>query len=277
MRHGQRSADADPRSLDVAGRDLPFRLASIGTGEAEAGQPHPPRRCGVSPSQQSRAGRQNGQPRRVRPGSWSALPANPSASRSAQGSTSASKRRSSPFPDGIAATLATRGIGGGGCASTPGLDPVPGPRTGGSLASRPERPVCHGRPGRETRKLIPCRGLPPRNRCAPRKRRSAHRTPMSFARSGTAPTRSAGYRPTRPRRAARLERPCRRSPLALRGLSGSSHKRKRATAAARTTPKRSESPTTGHPMVGKSAAGTTANAALKFRRPVGQRVMRRCN
>ena len=38
---------------------------------------------------------------------------------------------------------------GGWCASQPGPEPVPGPRTGGSLASRPERPVCHGRPGRE--------------------------------------------------------------------------------------------------------------------------------
>ncbi len=51
--HGQRSAGADPRSLDVAGSDPPFRHASIGTGEDGAGQPHPPRRCGVAPSQQS--------------------------------------------------------------------------------------------------------------------------------------------------------------------------------------------------------------------------------
>lgn len=39
--------------------------------------------------------------------------------------------------------------GGGGkvCATTPGLEPVPGPWTGGSLASRPDRPVRHGQTG----------------------------------------------------------------------------------------------------------------------------------
>jgi len=51
--HGWRSADADPRSLDVAGSDPPSRQTSIGAWEDGAGQPHPPRRCGVAPSQRS--------------------------------------------------------------------------------------------------------------------------------------------------------------------------------------------------------------------------------
>ena len=59
LHHGQRTADAYPPSLDVAGSDPPSRQTSIGTGEDGAGQPHPPRRCGVSPSQQSLSGRPN--------------------------------------------------------------------------------------------------------------------------------------------------------------------------------------------------------------------------
>ena len=53
---------------------------------------------------------------------------------------------------GAGATLRGRRRG---CASTPGLEPVPGPRTGGSLRSRPERPVRHGRTGRRGRKTLP--------------------------------------------------------------------------------------------------------------------------
>ena len=53
LHHGQRSADADPRSLDVDGSDPPSRHASIGIGEDGDGHPHPPLRCGVAPSQQS--------------------------------------------------------------------------------------------------------------------------------------------------------------------------------------------------------------------------------
>jgi len=47
--------------------------------------------------------------------------------------------------------------GGGGkvCATTPALEPVPSPRRGGSLASRLDRPVCHGRTGRGGRKTFP--------------------------------------------------------------------------------------------------------------------------
>ena len=50
LRHGRRRADADSRSLDVAGSDPPSRHASIGAERDGAGQPHPPRRCGVAPS-----------------------------------------------------------------------------------------------------------------------------------------------------------------------------------------------------------------------------------
>ena len=57
LHHGQRSADADPRSLDVDGSDPPSRHASIGIGEDGDVHPHPPLRCGVAPSQQSFAGR----------------------------------------------------------------------------------------------------------------------------------------------------------------------------------------------------------------------------
>ena len=57
LRHGQRSADADPRSLDVDGSDPPSRHASIGIGEDGDVHPHRPLRCGVAPSHQSCAGR----------------------------------------------------------------------------------------------------------------------------------------------------------------------------------------------------------------------------
>ena len=48
------------------------------------------------------------------------------------------------LPGRIAGTLATPRGRGWGCASTPGPEPVPGPRTGGSLASRPVPPARHG-------------------------------------------------------------------------------------------------------------------------------------
>ena len=47
------------------------------------------------------------------------------------------------------------GSGAEGCASTPGPEPVPGPRTGGSLPSQSERPVRHGRTGRWGQKTLP--------------------------------------------------------------------------------------------------------------------------
>ena len=53
LHHGQRSADAGPRSLDVAGSDPPSRHASIGIGQDGYVHPHPPLRRGVAPSQRS--------------------------------------------------------------------------------------------------------------------------------------------------------------------------------------------------------------------------------
>ena len=99
---------------------------------------------------------------------------------------------------------------------------------------------------------------------------------MSFPRSGTVQSRSACCRPTRPRRAAPLARRCRRDALSFGGMPGWSPETKRPLAAARTTTARSESTTTGHPMVGRSTSGTTTTAAIKFRRCVRRLAMRRC-
>jgi len=50
LRHGQRSADASLRSLDVAGSDPHLGKTSIGAGEDGAGQPHPPAATGSLPA-----------------------------------------------------------------------------------------------------------------------------------------------------------------------------------------------------------------------------------
>ena len=50
LHHGQRNADADPRSLAVDGSDPPSRHASIGIGEDGDVHPHRPLRCGSLPS-----------------------------------------------------------------------------------------------------------------------------------------------------------------------------------------------------------------------------------
>ena len=94
--------------LDVDGSDPRPRHTSIGIGEYGAGQPHPPRRYGVTPTQRSRAGRPNGEPVSSASRSWSAMPESPPASRSANTSSSASKRRSTPFRDGLLVLGATR-------------------------------------------------------------------------------------------------------------------------------------------------------------------------
>jgi len=67
LRHDRRSGDADPAVEAVAGSDPPVRHGSISIGENRDVHRHPPLRRGVTPSQQSRAGRPNGAPiRRVR-------------------------------------------------------------------------------------------------------------------------------------------------------------------------------------------------------------------
>ena len=96
---------------------------------------------------------------------------------------------------------------------------------------------------------------------------------VSALRYGSKSERGLSLDPTSASRAC--GRPSRWSSLALRGLSGSSQKRKRASAVARTAAAKSEFPTTGRPMVGRSTVGTTATVALRFRRRVGRRVMRR--
>ena len=56
------------------------------------------------------------------------------------------------LPGRIVGAVATRRDRGRRCASTPAPEPVAGPRTAGSLPSRPERPVRHGRTGRGAEK-----------------------------------------------------------------------------------------------------------------------------
>jgi len=66
LRHSRRSGDADPAVEAVAGSDPPVRQAWMGIGEDGNVHRHPPRCRGVTPGQQSRAGRSNGAPvRRV--------------------------------------------------------------------------------------------------------------------------------------------------------------------------------------------------------------------
>ena len=152
--HGRRSADADARSLDVDGSDPPSRHASIGTGEDEAGQLHFPRRYGVAPIQQSHAGR----PRRAVTGRVPVLHGvaeQPDGQAVGQRFLRRLEAALNTLPGRIAGAGATRRGRRRGCASTPGPEPVPGPRTGGSLQSRPESPVCHGRTGRRGRKTLP--------------------------------------------------------------------------------------------------------------------------
>jgi len=67
LRHGQLTVEADPAVEAVAGSDPPSRHASISIGGNRDVHRHPPLRRGVTPGQQSRAGRPNGAPvRRVR-------------------------------------------------------------------------------------------------------------------------------------------------------------------------------------------------------------------
>ena len=168
-------------------------------------------------------------------------------------------------------------VRGGWCASQPGPEPVPSPWRGGSLASRPERPVCHGRPGRETRKPIPFRGLPPGSGAHQESAEVRIGPPCRFRAQVRLKGRARAAARPDPGERHLLHGRCRRDPWSLRGMPGWSPKTKRPLAAGPTTTGRSESPTTGHPTVGRSTAGTTANTAIKFRRPVRRLAMRRCN
>ena len=138
LRHGQRSADADPRSLDVDGRDPPSRHASIGIGGDGDVHPHPHLRRGVPPGQRSRAGR----PRQAVTGSSRILPRrcpnSPTASRSATGCSAASKRRPNRLPARDCLSGSDPRGRGRGCANAPGPEPAAGLRTAGSLPAPSE-------------------------------------------------------------------------------------------------------------------------------------------
>ncbi len=126
--HGLRDGCAAPEPAAVAGATpLPGRLACHGGGLGCARHPNPPRE--VAPDQHSLAGRRNGEPRWVPSRLRSAMPYSPPASRSTNGSSAASKRRSTPFRDGL-------------------------------LAARPERPVRHAEPGGEAERRCRAYGWP---------------------------------------------------------------------------------------------------------------------
>ncbi len=113
-----------------------------------------------------------------------------------------------------------------GCANTPALEPVAGPRTAGSLPST-------ARASRTPRANGATR---PKDVATPADKRkwaahgsadgqSVHRTPMSFAHSSTAPSRSAEYRPFQPRRTGGGRPPMRRGFPSLRCLPSSRFRR----------------------------------------------------
>jgi len=142
-------------------------------------------------------------------GSWTAMPHSPSANRSAGRSSAASKRRSLTLPGRIAAPLAT-------------------PRGRGRRVRKHTRPRTRTRPSdwgvatvtaqvarvpRATRaaraKDVAAAADKREERCASADGQSAHRPPLSFARSGTALSPGVAYRPTRLRRTEPLARRCR--------------------------------------------------------------------
>ncbi len=112
-----------------------------------------PTSAGVAPGQRSHAGRPNGEQERARPGLGRR---GRTARRPADRPTRPPPPRSGVrHPSGTDCWLGSDPKGRGrGCASTPGPEPVPGPRTGGSLASRPERPERHVRTARRGRKTL---------------------------------------------------------------------------------------------------------------------------
>ena len=119
-----------------------------------------------------------------------------------------------------------KGVGGRGCANPPAPEPVAGPLTAGSLPST-------ARTSRTPRANGATR---PKDVATPADKRkwaahgsadgqSVHRTPMSFAHSSTAPSRSAEYRPIQPRRTGGGRPPMRRGFPSLRCLPSSRFRR----------------------------------------------------
>ena len=84
-----------------------------------------------------------------------AMPTSPTASRFGQRVLRRLAAALDTLPGRIVGAVATRRGRGQGCASTPGPEPVPGPRTGGSLPSRPVPPVRHGPAWPPRRKTLP--------------------------------------------------------------------------------------------------------------------------
>ena len=153
LRHGQRSADADRRSSDVDGSDPPSRHASIGAGEDGAGQPHPPRRCGVAPIQQSRAGR----PRRAVTGRVPSLRGDaeqPGGQPVGERVLRRLEAAPDTLPGRIACLGATRGGGAGGAQTRPAPNPQQAFGLPGRSQPRPSEPCGPGRPRQRGARLL---------------------------------------------------------------------------------------------------------------------------
>ncbi len=183
LRLGQRSADADPRSLDAAGSDPPSRPTSIGTGEDGAGQPHPPRRCGVAPSKQSLAGRPNGEP--VRPGSGVVGNAGqPTGQPVGQPVLRRLSEAHDTLPGRIDAAGATPGMRGEGVqARSPLCRTEPSARGVAPATADAARPATGGRAARPQDATVQADG---RNvGCESPERRTVSRPPSSFSHSGS--------------------------------------------------------------------------------------------
>ena len=115
-----------------------------------------------------------------------------------------------------------RRVRGRGCANTPAPEPVAGPRTAGSLPSRPERPVCHGPPGRKAAsrsRATACLPSPVRITKAPKCASDPH--VVSALRYGSKSERGLPPKPT-PRGVGRRhgDRRCRTGPDTPRSGSG---------------------------------------------------------
>ena len=132
-----------------------------------------------------------------------AMPNSPAASQSANGSSAASKRRSTPFRDGLLVWERPEGAG-------PGVRKRARPRTRSrpsdwgvasvtALVPRTPRANGAGRP-----KDFAAPADKREGRCASPDGQSAHRPPVSFARFSTALGRSADYPPTPLQRTASL-------------------------------------------------------------------------
>ena len=199
LRHGHRSGDADRDLKAVDGSDPPSRHASIGIGEDGDVHPHLPLRCGVTPIQESRAGR----PRRAVTGLVPVLLGDaeqPDGQAVGQRFLRRLEAVLNTLPGGIAGTGATPG----GRGRVVRMHTRPRTRTRPSdwgvapVTACAARAAGAGMPAPAQDIAAPA--VARRSRCALPRRRSAHRTPTSFARSGTALSGGADYRPTQLRR-----------------------------------------------------------------------------